>query len=217
MKSFTPQLAVLLLPVILLFAARQSRAEMWCGNGPGTALSHPCTDDDENPVVSAAIAKYQDRWIHLEGVWNIREGDPYHHRVADIEVDAEPASVASVRKQIPPSVDGIPVVIVPSKTPAITSRPSSHFSSDPAESARRARQIEDPDKAEAAYALIVQKYAHLWHKLPGVLGVGPASCDRDGCDLSAIAVTVQRELLPVARGEIPDSVNGVPIVLTPED
>jgi hypothetical protein len=65
--------------------------------------------------------------------------------------------------------------------------------------------------------LIVQKYAHLWHKLPGVLGVGPASCDHDGCDLSAIAVTVQRELLPVARGEIPDSVNGVPIVLTPED
>jgi hypothetical protein len=105
-------------------------------------------------------------------------------------------------------------VIVPGK-PKITSSPLSHAPSDPAP--RRARQIKDRDKAEASYAFIVRKYAHLWHKVPGVLGIGPATCDRDGCDVSAVQVTVQRELLPVARGEIPDSVNGVQIVLAPED
>lgn len=213
---------------MLLLVARQSLAEMWCGDGPGTALSHPCTDDDDSPAVSDAIAKYQDQWIQLDGVWSIREGDIYENRVADIEVHVEPASMDSVRKQIPPFVDGIPVVLVPGKTPDATGGFSSfsvRLSSDPAENARRAeqeraQQEKDRARAEDLYnscTAVMQKYRDVWDSLPGVTGMG-AKCDGNhGCDFTTIQVTVQRELLPEARREIPDSVDGVRIVLTPLD
>jgi hypothetical protein len=222
MKSFAPRFAVFLLPVILVLAGRQSRADMWCGDGPGTALSHPCTDaDDYSPAVEHAVKKYQDRWMRLEGVWSVDEGDTYHNRVPNIEVHVEPASVASVRKKIPSSMDGIPVEIVPGEMP--TGGAAFIFGGpiDPAERARRVRQLEDREKArekyEPAYNLVFQMYGDRWDDLPGVIGMGPGKCDDHGCDFKTIEVTVQRELLPEARREIPSSVNGVRIVLVPED
>ena len=234
MKSFAPRFAVFLLPVILVLAAPQSRAEMWCGNGPGTALSHPCTDadDDDSTAVDDAIAKYQDRWMRLKGVWSVDEDDNgYHDRVPNIEVHVESAFVATVRKQIPLSVDGIPVVIVPGEKPEekedtsgfVVGRFSNHSAenagraNEAVEDARRARREEDRKKAEDLYVSVVQKYGYHWMDLPGVLGMVPKSDGDNGADFRTVNVMVQRELLPEVRKEIPSSVNGVRIVLVPED
>ena len=216
MKSFVQCLAVFLLPVILILAARQARADMWCGDGPGTALSHPCTDDDDyNPAVDDAIAKYRDRWMRIEGVYSVEAGDTYHNRVPSIAVHVDRASVAAARKRIPSSVDGIPVTIVPGEMPQALPA-FAYFSSNRAENARRIRKQTAREKAEAAYNLVVRRYGNDWDDMPGVLGIGPR-WESDGFDFRTVEVTVQRELLPAARKEIPRSVNGVRIVLTPED
>jgi hypothetical protein len=223
MKAFAPRLAVvLLLTFILVLIARQSHAETWCGDGPGTELSHPCADADENPAVNAAVAKYQDRWIQIEGVYSVDAGDDYHNGVPNIEVHVETASVASAKKQIPTSVGGIPVVIVPGKMPEAGVHVG-YWSSDGAENARLARQIEEREKARAkyepAYTQVVQDYGDSWMDLPGVMGIGP-KCDNDNedaCDFSTAVVGVQRELLPEAEREIPSSVYGIKIVLSPQD
>lgn len=227
MRPLASHLAVILFPTILIFAAGQSRAEMWCGNGPGTVLSHPCTDDDVDPAVSAAIDKYQDHWTNLDGVSKVDDSDKYHNRVPSIEVDVDPGSVDSVRKQIPASVDGIPVAIVPDKmTQDNTSGkmcqddntgPYGHYAygppPDPAEAARLAQQQADRAKAQQAYTSIVQQSGERWQNLPGVLGV-THKCDDGRSDFKTIEISVQRELLPEARDEIPSSVDGVRIVLT---
>ena len=218
MKSLAPRLAILLFPIILVLAAPQSRADMWCSDGPGTKLSHPCTDDDDNPAVSAAIEKYQDQWMDLDGVYQVDDSDIYHNRIPSILVHVDSPSVDRVRKQIPSSVDGIPVVVVPGKMPeaggAVGFFSYNATQPDPEEVARRVRKQEDKAKTQELYTSIVQQYGERWDDLPGVLGVG-ADCDDDGC--KAIEVTVQRELLSRARDEIPSSVNGVRIVLTPDD
>jgi hypothetical protein len=233
-KTFAPLLAVFLLSLILVAFTRPSCAEPWCGNGPGTALSHPCTDDDDdNPAIDDAIAKYQDQWMRLKGVWSVEEGDDgYNNRIANIEVHVESASVVSVRKQIPSAVDGIPVVIVPGEIPfaggavgvfggpidpAEAARHSSEVAKEAAKEARRARLEEDRKKAEDLYSFVVQKYGYHWMDLPGVTGMTPAHCNRDGCDFTTVGVTVQRELLPETRREIPSSVDGERIELIPED
>jgi len=229
-KSFVRRFTVLLLSVLLTLAARQSRAEMWCGDGPGTALSHPCADgDDDNPAVEDAIAKYRDRWMRLKGVWSVEQGDDqYHNRVADIEVHVESTTVAAVRKQIPSSVDRIPIVIVPGEIPTgldsfvglpVSNRlpQSDRRSSDATEGASLVSQDEDRKKDEDLYVSVVQKYGYHWMDLPGVTRIEPAKCDRNGCDFKTVEVSVQRQLLPEARKEIPASINGERIVLTPED
>jgi hypothetical protein len=210
----------LLLTFILVLIAGQSRAETWCGDGPGTELSHPCTDADENPAVNAAVAKYRDRWIQIEGVYDVDAGDDYHNGVPDIEVHVETASVDSAKKLIPTSLGGIPVVIVPGKMPDGLEAFGS-WSNDRAENARRARQEEEREKARAkyepAYTQVVQDYGESWMDLPGVIGIG-AKCDNeDACDFSTAVVGVQRELLPEAERAIPSSVYGIKIVLSPED
>ena len=216
------RLAIFLFAIIPVFIARQSRAEMWCGDGPGTALSHQCADADDSPAVNAAVAKYQERWMRLDGVWSVEAVDDYHNRVPNIEVHVEPASLASAKKQIPSSVGGIPVVLVPGEMPdGGVAFIVGHFSNDRAESARLAReQVEHAkarEKYEPAYTQVVQDYGERWDDLPGVMGVGP-KCDGDkGCDFSTAVVSVQRELLPQAQREIPSSVYGVKIVLVPED
>ncbi len=229
MKSLAPRLSILFFAMILLVAARPARAEMWCGDGPGTKLSHPCTDDDDDPAVSAAIDKYQEQWMNLPGVSLVDHNDTYHNRAQSIVVDVDAAFVESVKKQIPASVDGIPVVIVPVKKS--DSENTEHFvdtghfaygppaqrpPNDPAELARRAVQQADQEEAGKSYALVLQQYGDRWDKMPGVLGFTP-KCDPNGCDFKTIEISVQRELLSQARDEIPGSVNGVRIVLTPDD
>ncbi len=194
---------------------------MWCGDGPGTELSHPCTDADENPAVNAAVAKYQERWTQLEGVYSVDAGDDYHNRVPNIEVHVETASVASAKKQIPSSVDGIPVAIVPGEMPhGLPASDYLSFSNDPAEKARRTRERERQkarEKYEPAYTQVVQDYGKGWTDLPGVIGIGPKCDDGDACDFSTAEVSVQRELLPEAQREIPSSVYGIKIELVPDD
>ena len=232
-RTFAPLLAVILLALILVSFTRPSRAEPWCGDGPGTALSHPCTDDDDNQALDDAIAKYRDEWMRLKGVWSVEEGDDENHnRVANIEVRVESASVISVRKQIPSAVDGIPVVILPGEIPSGVSigsftrrgsddgeavRSPSEVAKEAAEEARRVRLEEDRKKAEDLYSSVVLKYGYHWMDLPGVTGMTPANCNRDGCDFTTVGVTVQRELLPETRREIPSSVDGERIELIPED
>ena len=142
----------------------------------GTELSHPCTDADENPAVNAAVAKYQERWTQLEGVYSVDAGDDYHNRVPNIEVHVEPASVASAKKQIPSSVDGVPVAIVPGEMPhGLPASDYLSFSNDPAEKARRTRERERQkarEKFEPAYTQVVQDYGKGWTDLPGVIGIG---------------------------------------------
>jgi hypothetical protein len=193
---------------------------MWCGDGPGTELSHPCSDADENRAVNAAVAKYQDRWIQIEGVYRVEAGDDYHNRVPDIEVHVETASVATAKKQLPSSVAGIPVVTVPGKTPE-AGVGIGILSNDRAENARLARMAKEREKARAkyepAYTQVVQDYGERWNDLPGVIGIGPKCDNDDECDFSTAIVGVQRELLPQAEREIPSSMYGIKIVLTPED
>ncbi len=220
MKSLAPRLAILLFAIVLVSVAQRSRAEMWCGNGPGTALSHPCTDDDDNPAVSAAIEKYRDQWMKLDGVYDVDDNDTYHNRVPSIVVHVDSASLDSVRKQIPASVNGIPVVIVHGKM--ATARPAVGTAwgvgaTDPEEVARRARKQEEQAQAEKSYNMVLHQYGERWEDLPGVIGMNAKCGDDGGCDFRTIEVTVQRELLSQARGEIPSSVNGEWILVIPED
>ena len=220
MSSFVRRVAVIFLPAALMLCAPQSRAEVWCGDGPGTELSHPCTDADESPAVNAAVAKYEERWMKLDGVYSVEAGEDYHDRIPNIEVHVETDSVASAKEKIPSSVDGIPVVIVPGKMPEAIGE-IEFWSNDRAENARLARQIEEREKARAkyepAYTQVVEYDGESWMDLPGVIGIG-AKCDNDGaCDFSIAVVRVQRELLPEDEREIPSSVYGVKIVLSPED
>jgi hypothetical protein len=212
------RLAIFLLPIILVLIARLLRAEMWCGDGPGTALSHRCTDADDSPAVDAAVAKYRDRWMRLDGVWSVEAGDDYHNRVPNIEVHVEPASLASAKKKIPSSVGGIPVVLVPGEMPdGDDAFIEAHPSTDRAERDRFVRQQKEREKYEPAYTQVVQDYGERWDDLLGVMGIGP-KCDGDkGCDFSTAIGSVQREPLPEAQREIPSSVYGVKIVLVPED
>jgi hypothetical protein len=234
-KSLVRRLTAILLSVLLTSAARQSRAETWCGDGPGTGLSHPCADaDDDNPAVDDAIAKYRDQWMRLKGVWNVDQSDdPYNTRVVNIEVHVESTAAAAVRKQIPSLVDGIPIVIVPGEipggldvfevgAPSNGRQQSDRRSSDPAQGPSLVPQDEDPqdedrEKDEELYNSVVQKYGYHWMDLPGVTGIVPAKCDRNGCDFKTVGVTVQRQLLPDARKEIPASINGERILLIPDD
>ncbi|MFZ1889437.1 MAG: hypothetical protein WAU33_15525 [Candidatus Binataceae bacterium] len=224
MKSIAPpRVAILFVAMILVSLARQARADMWCGNGPGTALSHPCTDDDDNPAVSAAIEKYQDQWMKLDGVYEVDDGDTYHNRVPSIVVHVDAPSLDPVRKQIPTSVDGIPVVIVHGKMPDAggggawgVGCAGDGCATDPEEVARRARKQEEQARAEKSYNMVLHHYGERWDDLPGVLGMGP-KCNHNGCDFNTIEISVQRELLSQARGEIPSSANGVRIVVTPDD
>lgn len=236
MKSLAPRLAIFLVLIALVLASQQSRAEMWCGDGPGTALSHACTDDDDDPAVSAAIDKYQEQWMNLPGVSLVDHNDTYHNRAQSIVVDVDAAFAESVKKQIPASVDGIPVVIVPFKKSNRDDETGHYGYGQPgygphaygppgnppdaarqqADFARRARQQEDTEEAGKSYALVLQQYGDRWDKMPGVLGFTP-KCDPNGCDFKTIEISVQRELLSQARDEIPGSVNGVRIVLTPDD
>ena len=210
------RLLIFLLPIILI--ARLSRAEMWCGDGPGTALSHRCTDADDSPAVDKAVAKYQDRWMRLKGVWSVEAGDDYHNRVPYIEVHVVPASLAAAKKQIPSFVGGIPVVLVPGEMPdSDVAFIAGHPSSDRAERDRLVRQQQERAKYEPAYIQVVQDYGERWDDLPGVMGIGPKCDGHKGCDFSTAEVSVQRELLPEAQREIPSSVYGVKIVLVPEN
>ena len=73
------------------------------------------------------------------------------------------------------------------------------------------------EAAEKAYSIAVNKYADAWLAQPGVLGIGPSKCDVDACDFSSVGIIVQSKGPDAVQGKIASSVDGVPIVLIPQD
>jgi hypothetical protein len=61
----------------------------------------------------------------------------------------------------------------------------------------------------------MREYGEQWSDLPGVVGLGPKTCDENRCDFSAIRITVQAQFMNDVKERITDSVNGIPIVFVP--
>ena len=51
--------------VSLMALAGSVKAEMWCGYGSGTALDHPCQDD--NSSIDAVLDEYKGEWAAISG------------------------------------------------------------------------------------------------------------------------------------------------------
>jgi hypothetical protein len=186
------------------------RAETWCGDGPGTALNHPCTDADDvdNPAVSAAIKKYQAPWMNIDGVWSVDEAETYNSHAPEISVHVEPKAVKSAKKKIPSSVNGIAVVILPGDMPE---GGVFGFFGDPEESEREQKIATEKEEADA----VLEDYDDRWNALPGVIEVYE-SCEKDPCEERRIVVFAQREFLASVRGEIPTSVKGFRVKVVPD-
>ena len=212
-RWIAPTFAVLTLSCAAMITASQhlARAETWCGDGPGTALNHPCTDADDvdNPAVSAAIKKYQAPWMNIDGVWSVDEAETYNSRAPEISVHVEPKAVKSAKKGIPSSVNGIAVVIVPGDMPE--GGGGVYLPIDPEESEREQKIATEREEADA----VLEDYDDRWNALPGVIEVYE-SCEKDPCEERRIVVCVQREFLASVRGEIPTSVKGFQVKVVPD-
>src|SRR5215471_14158164 len=139
------------LVLVALIASQPSLAEMWCGNGPRTELSHPCAEADQNYDVAAAIEKVRDGWVQLKGIYFIDDDNPYHNRPVNIVVHVDSdASPSSIRGQLPAEVDGIPVVVV-SGQPPLFSGVGFKGMLDSAGAARREREQEGRQRAKEQY------------------------------------------------------------------
>jgi hypothetical protein len=198
-----------------------ARAELWCGNGPGTPLDHPCSSEDteEDPAVSAAVASHTNDWMMVHGVWQVSAGTIQTGNPLEIRVYVEPPQIAAAKQQIPSEVDDIPVRLVAKKMPVgagLTSF-SKVSQSDPAPYDPTAAERQASAKLdEAVYAETMHEYGEQWNDLPGVVGLGPKKCDEHGCDFSAIRIIVQTQFMSDVKGRITDSVNGIPIVFVPD-
>ncbi|MGH7778283.1 MAG: hypothetical protein ACREQR_00435 [Candidatus Binataceae bacterium] len=196
----------------LLFAfAGPGRATIWCGRG--AALDHPCKDSDARPLTKAA-AEDQAHWMNLKGVWQVESATSAAGGGAEIQVMVDPPWAGCVRSQIPSSVDGIPLLIVPKDVPRVIVRGGGFF-----ESVRRppSRKSKDNLEDEKTYAGIVQRYGSQWLALPGVIGIAPGECDCGSCDFTEIEISVQRPFMSALLKKIPPSVDDVPITLLPCD
>lgn len=200
----------------MMASLRFSAAEMWCGNGLGTPLNHPCTDADDvdNPAIEAVIKKYQNAWILVDGVLKTEEAETYNSRPVEIQVSCEPASMRTARKKIPSSVNGFPIVFVRGEPayalPAIYSLPV-----DPEEEERKQKIAEDNESSDAVMA----EYGDRWNDLPGVISVDQhckEGDDEEPCRYRNITILVQHELLSSVQSEVPEAVRGVPIKVVPD-
>ncbi|MGC1343910.1 MAG: hypothetical protein WA854_16375, partial [Candidatus Binataceae bacterium] len=213
---------LLLLTAMVVLWTGGSRAEMWCGRSPSAPLDHPC-DAAAKTALSAAVLRYRNEWMALGGIREVElitsqnGGDEILVRV-DLHFADPP------RSQIPASVDSVPVVILPGAPPGPETAPVWGEGSGPGapetaeeDQVRRQSELKEREAAEKAYSLTVHKYGKRWLALPGVIGIGPSKCDRDGCDFGSVGIAVQRQFLDVTRNKIPRSVNGVATVLIPQD
>ena len=206
----------------IVLGADALRAEMWCGQGPLTPLDHRC-ESAPKAVVSAAVRKVRNEWSDLtKAVWKVESVTPKNGgEEILVYIDPTLGFAESTRSQMPASIEGIPVVILPDRMPSGGVNIGAHYRSyrsagNEADDAGN-RSNREREASEKAYWLAVHRYRERWLALPGVLGIGPAKCADDGCDFGSVGITVQRQLLGVARHEIPFSVDGVPIVLIPQD
>jgi len=198
----------------------ESGAELWCGDGPGTPLDHPCSerDTEEDPTVAAAVASHTNEWMTVQGVWQVSAGTAQTGTQLEIRVYVEPSRISTARQQIPSEVDDISVRLVAKKIPTsgrLTSFPKDSQSDpapyDPGAAERQA----NARLAEAVYAETIREYGEQWSDLPGVVSLGPKKCDERRCDFSAIRITVQSQLMNDVKERVTDSVNGIPIVFVP--
>lgn len=204
--------------VVLCLCAVHAHATMWCGNGPDSALDHPCEASDglkEPDAASEAIVKHEERWTDLKGVWHADFAPSATGGGAEIQVYVDPPWAACARSQIPLSVDSFPVVIVPIKIPKVIlggSAPLVRRGISPAYDVSNGAS----DRAKD-YSRIVQKYDHRWMSLAGVIGIAPKGCDCGSCDFTGVEISVQRHFMSSLLKQIPPSADGVPVTLLPSD
>jgi len=210
----------LVLVALVVSLAGQARAELWCGNGRGTPLDHPCTDQDTepDPAVAATAARYSDQWMAIHGVWEVNPGTNQTGTPMEIRVYVEPQQLLAAKDQIPSEVEGIPVTFVPKATPRGTGLGSV------VQINRTSANTYDPEAAErqekeralrASFSDAMQTYGQQWNDLPGVIGVGPGKCKGSECDYTTIKVVVQAQFLDDVKERIPAKVSDIPVVFIP--
>jgi len=201
--------------ILLCVSAGQARATIWCGHGPGTVLNHPCgaSDRPRDPAVRRALAKYDTQWSNLTGVWKVSPATSAARGGAEIQVSADPRWAACVRKQIPESVDDIPVLVVPREVPNVIIS-NGYFGYLHRPPSRKSNSNLDSEKT---YSELVRQYGPRWLALPGVIGIAPEKCDCHSCGFNGIEVSVQRQFMSALLKQIPSSVKSVPVTLLPSD
>jgi hypothetical protein len=206
-----------LIAVVVLWAG-SLRAEVWCGQGPLTPLDHPCPPAPEG-ALSRAVTERRNMWTALDGVSSV-ESKKSESGNEVIWVRVGPNFAKSSMSQISPSAEGVPVVILPSSTQVgefAVGVLSSGSGSHPADATSLRSSLATRANSKEVYSEVIHNYGKSWLGLPGVIEIGPARCADDSCDFGSVGITVQRQLLSLARMKIPGSVDGVPIVLISQE
>ena len=206
-------------PIIIAFVlalVAQVHAELWCGNGRGTPLDHPCTDHDTepDPAVAAIAARYSEQWMAVHGVWEVNPGTNQTGTPMEIRVYVEPLQMPAARDRIPSEVEDIPVTFVP-KTAPKGSGNQSFLQVNSANDSESPEHQEKERLLRTAFSDTMANYGREWNDLPGVIDVGPGKCKGARCDFTSIKIVVQAQFLDDVKEQIPGSVNGIPVVFIP--
>ena len=210
----------LIVTALVLALAGPVHAELWCGNGRGTPLDHPCSEQDteQDPAVAATVAKYSDQWMAVHGVWQVSAGTNQTGTPLEIRVYVEPQQLLAAKDQIPSEVEGIPVAFVPKAAPKGSGSRSFlqiRRWGEGANDSETAEHQENERVLRAAFSDTLQTYAQEWNDLPGVIDVGPGKCKGTECDFTSIKIVVQAQFLEDVKDQIPQTVNGIPVVFIP--
>jgi hypothetical protein len=188
---------------LIFLCASPVSAEIWCGYGPDSpTLDHPCWKDNDRLDRAVANFKAERQWEKIPGVTGVGWGINIHGSFFEaIQVFVNPPSMLpSVAAQVPTSIDGVPILVIPPETFEMGGTGSSSCKSG---------QSNDP-----AYSPILGEYGKQWDELPGVMSMG-SPCKDNCCDFSKVEVTVQAPLIDSVKNHIPASINGVPILIVP--
>jgi hypothetical protein len=188
--------------VALVFLwARPVNAELWCRYGPDSpTLDHSCGDDNDRLVRAVADFHSQRRLEEIPGVLSVGYGINEHGYYPEIEVFVQPESlIPSAAAQVPASINGVPIAVVPPKLVMIDEATSSDCKAGRSD-----------NQADSSYLPVLQEHMQEWNALPGVVGMG-AQCKDGCCDFTKLQVSVQAPFVESVRNRIPASIDGVPI------
>jgi hypothetical protein len=205
MYGFMASYRFTIIALVLLWASPVN-ADIWCGYGPDSpTLDHSCSDDIDRLARAVANFKAERQWEKIPGVMEVGSGINIDHGFyVAIQVYVNPPSmIPSVVAQVPKSIDGVPILVVPPEVAVIGDASSTNCKSGWSN-----------DPADSAYLPIEKQYSPEWMKLPGVLTMGP-QCKDGCCDSTKLEVSVQGPLIDSVRNHIPASIDGVPILLVP--